>query len=400
MAAFWLIVGMAAAGSEGGALSLANVSVSPNPVMAGGNATIRFRIYNSYDFWVYNVNLQPTGSYPLIDVSPLSSYHMGQINPGLNMGYLNYTIAIPNTTPSGVYTLAFTATHYAYAAQGVDVATSSMPLSFYVQNRPSIKVVASNPQPAALYAGHNQTIDIVIENTGYGTARNVSVSVSAAPGASVLSSVTGFFVSNLTQGQVVEEPLLVSAESAGSARLFANITYYSSDLKQRFSSAQSLDLSVAPAAQFDITGESSTLVPGSTDLPVTFKVRNTGSVTAQGVQLNLQSTYPITPISSTYYINDLAPGATANVTFLVSVDSQGVPSTYPVTIYEQWKQPNGAVSQQFSGSNNYYVVVNQASGGYAEVAIVVVVVAGAAYMVFKRMKAKGKGKEKPAAKGK
>ncbi|MGA3021025.1 MAG: hypothetical protein ABSD68_03700, partial [Candidatus Micrarchaeales archaeon] len=44
------------------ALSFANVSVSPNPVVAGSNVTIRFQLYNSYDFWLYGMNLQPSGS--------------------------------------------------------------------------------------------------------------------------------------------------------------------------------------------------------------------------------------------------------------------------------------------------------------------------------------------------
>ena len=52
-----------------------------------------------------------------------------------------------------MYTLTFAATYYVYGSQGIEVATSSMPLSFYVQNRPSIKLVATNPQPASLYAG-------------------------------------------------------------------------------------------------------------------------------------------------------------------------------------------------------------------------------------------------------
>ena len=207
-------------------------------------------------------------------------------------------------------------------------------------------------------------------------------------------------MSNLTPGRIVEEPLLVSAQSAGSARLFANATYYSSDLGQQFEQrAGHRPVSGAGGAVQRDRRELG-LTPGATDLPVTFTIRNTGTVAAQEVQLNLQSTYPLTPISSTYYVSNLAPGATTNVTFLASVDSQGVPSTYPVTIYEQWKQPNGAVNQQFSGSNNYYIVVNQAGGGYVVAAIVVVVVAGVAYMVFRRMKAKGKGKEKPASKGK
>jgi hypothetical protein len=398
LAAFLAIAVMTVAGQTTGALSLTNVSVSPNPVMAGGNATIRFQIYNSYNFWLFNVNLQPTGSYPLINVSPLSSYHLGQIGQGSNPGYFNYTISIPKTTPSGVYTLTFTATYYALTSQGVAVSTSSMPLSFYVQNKPTIKLVALSPQPASLYAGHNQTIEIGIENAGYGTARNVSVSVSAGPGASILSSVTGFFVSNLTQGQVVEEPVLVSAQSTSSAGLLANVTYYSSDLRQRFHSAQNLSLSVAPAAQFNVTGESSGIVPGSTDVPLTFTVRNIGTMTAQELQLSLQSTYPLTPVASTYYVASLTPGASTNVTFLVSADSQGVPSDYPVTIYEQWKQPNGATNQQFSGSNNYFVVVNPTSGvSVADMVAAVVIIAIVGFIVIRKRKAK---RVKEKAKGK
>lgn len=386
-AVFLAIIGTAAAGLEGGALSFANVSVSPSSVIAGGNATIKFQIYNSYDFWLFNVNLQPTGSYPLLNVSPLSSRNLGKINPGLNQSYFSYTIAIPNTTPSGVYTLTFMATYYALSSSGVDIATSSMPLSFYVQNRPSIKLVTSNPQPQALYSGHNQTIDLGIENTGYGTARNVSVGISAGPGASILSSVTSFFISNLTRGQVVEEPILISAESTNRVELFANITYHSSDLGQRFSSTQTLNLSVAPAAQFVVTNESSALNPGSTSLPLTFTVKNVGTSEAGQISFSLQSTYPVTPVASTYYMSNLSVGQSKSITFVVSADSSGIPGNYPVTIYEQWKQPNGAVNQQFSGSNNYYVTVNQSGGGIgivAEIAIAVVIVAIVAYMLSKR----------------
>lgn len=393
LAAFLAVAGMAAAATENGALSLANVSVSPNPVIAGGSATIRFQIYNSYDFWLNNVNLQPAGSYPLLNVSPLSSYHIEQIDPGLNPGYFNYTIAIPNTTPSGAYTLTFTSTYYAIGPTGVDVSTSSMPLSFYVQNRPSIKLVASNPQPAALYAGHNQTINIEIENTGYGTARNVSVGISAGHGASILSSVTSFFISNLTRGQVVGEPVLVSAENAGSVGLFANITYYSSNLNQRFHSAQNLSLSVAPAAQFSIASQASSVGIGATDALISFRITNTGTSEATQVQINLQTSYPVTPVASTAFIAELPAGATTNVTFLVNVDSQGVPGNYPVTMYEQWKQPNGAENQQFSGSNNYFVSVGSQSSNTAliVVAVILIIVAG---VVIYRFSTKARAKQK------
>ena len=371
------------------AISLANLSVSPNSVVAGGNATIRFQLYNAYESWFYGTTIQPSGSYPLFNASPLSSHIVGLLGPGLNPKYYNYTIEIPNTTPSGVYTVTFTAEYFVYAATGTETASSSMPVSFYVNNRPAIKVVVASPQPAALYSGHNQTINLQVENTGYGTARNVSVVVSSGKGINILSSVSTFFISNLTQGSSVTEPLLVSAQNTGQTNIVASTTYYSSNMQQRFSSTQNIALSVAPAAQFNIGSAGQHVSVGATDVPVQLRVINNGTSAADQLQLSLQTTYPITPIASTAYVSDLQPGSSTNVTFLISVDNAGVPGNYPVTLYEQWRQPNGAVSQTFAGSNGYYIDVGSQAGlssyiTYVEYAAIVVIIVVAVYLIRKR----------------
>jgi len=259
---------------------------------------------------------------------------------------------------------------------------------------PQVRLSFSNPTPQALYQGYNQTVQLAIQNIGNGVAKNVSVDLRPGRGANLLSSVDSFFVATLQPGQTVYEPVLISASGSGNVSVDAELSYSSANYGSNFSSIQVLNLSLAPAAQFSITGGQSSLVPGSTNLPIVFTVKNTGSVAAQQVQLNMQSTYPITPIASTYYINDLAPGASANVTFLVSVDSQGVPSTYPISIYEQWKQPNGAVSQQFAGSNNYFVVVTQAAGvsGTTMAIVIIIVVIIVAYVISNRLRSRQKGK--------
>ena len=87
------------------AVSMVNLSVSPNPVVAGGNAVINFQLYNAYESWFYGTSLQASGSYPLLNASPLGSTVIGQLNSGTNPKYYNYTIQIPNTTPSGSYTV-------------------------------------------------------------------------------------------------------------------------------------------------------------------------------------------------------------------------------------------------------------------------------------------------------
>lgn len=378
-----------------GALTLANVSISPNPVVAGGNATITFRLYNSYGMFLDNVNLQPASSYPIVNVSPAGSRVVSTLNGGLSGNYFTYTFLIPNTTPSGTYTIDFDATYLAFGASA-SVATSTMPVSFRVQNRPAISVVASSPQPSVLYSGHNQTIELAIENTGYGTARNVTVSVAAGQQLNVLSSVSTFFISNLTMGSVVDEPLLISAKSLGSGSLEVNTSYYSSNFGQRFSGSQSVGISVAPSAQFNYTYLGGNLGIGSSDVPVSFRITNTGTAAAQELQLSLQTAYPVTPVASTAYVGSLAAGASANVTFLVSIDSAGVSGNYPVTIYEQWKQANGAADQQFTANNNFFVTVGSQPSALTlaiEIVVVVVVLAVIAYRLLPRL-AKRQAKKK------
>jgi hypothetical protein len=396
-AALAILCGMVGAQYDN-SLSMVNLSVSPNPVMAGGNATIRFQLYNSYEDWLYGTSLQPSGSYPLLNVSPLSSNTVGRLDPGVNQNYYNYTIQIPNTTPSGVYTVNFAAKYFVYAAQGTETASTLMPVSFYVNNKPAIKVVASSPQPAALYSGYNQTMDLQIENTGYGTARNVSVTVRGEDGINILSSVSTFFISNLTQGSSVSEPLLISAQNIGQTGMIVSIAYYSSQLQQRFNSVQDINLSVAPSAQFTVGSANSGVNVGATDMPVHFEITNNGTSDARELELSLETTYPITPVASTAYISDLLPGASANLTFLVNVDTSGVPGNYPVTLFEQWKQPNGASNQQFSGSNNYFVSVVGSSSGVSRVeigAVVVVIIIVAAVLLYRtRLSKKAKTSKK------
>ena len=378
-------------------VSLTNVSVSPNPVVAGGNATVRFQLYNTYNYWLYGTTLQPTGSYPLLNVSPLNSHLIGVLDPGLNTKYYNYTIGIPNTTPSGTYTLTFTATYMLYSTQATEIASSSMPVSFYVQGKPAITVQATNPEPSTLYTGYNQTLSLSIQNTGYGTARNVSVTISGSRGLNILSSVKSFFISNLTRGSEQAEPILISANGTDNPYLIVNATYYSARLNKRFTSTQRINVSVAPSAQFAIISEGQSPGIGATDMPVNFRITNTGTSPADQVQMNLETPYPITPIASSAYVNELQPGASTNVTFLVSIDTAGVPGNYPITIYEQWKQPSGSVNQQFTGSNNYFIAVgesNSAASAYETYAIVLIVVIIIAAMVYRRKSGKSKAKAK------
>ena len=96
---------MAAGVSAGdGALSIINLQVLPQPVMAGSNITITFQLYNAYSSALQNVNLQMTASNPIITVSPSSTYLTSAIGSGIYDGYTNqqvYDIHVPSDHRNG-----------------------------------------------------------------------------------------------------------------------------------------------------------------------------------------------------------------------------------------------------------------------------------------------------------
>ncbi len=108
------------------------------------------------------------------------------------------------------------------------------------------------------------------------------------------------------------------------------------------------------------------------------------------MQVSFQSIYPITPINGNAYIASIGPGEEANVTFLVNIDTSGLPGSYPVTLFETWKQPNGTPNEEYSASNNYFATVSSGSSGNSSliwnIAIIVVVVAVATAFAAKRRK--------------
>lgn len=330
-----------------------------------------------------------------LSTSGTSSFSIAEL---LNRSSINVSVtySVAGGINSGTYFLPISVSY----ASGYNT-TYSKQLNLtasIIINNPNIKAIVASSQPLALYQGHNQSLQIGIENTGLGAAKSLNVSILPGAGVTLLSSVTNFFIADLEPNQIVYEPVLITSNSTANASLVASMSYYSSNYQNQFSSRQTLSLSSVPAAQFSVSSTGAVLPPGAAGIPVRFRVTNTGTSEARQIQLSLQTTYPITPVASTSYISTLAPGSSTNATFVVTVDSQGTTGNYPVTLYEQWKQPNGAVNQQFSGSNNYFISVGSSESGSttAIIGAVVVIAAIVGIVMYRRRASTAKQKREKA----
>ncbi len=275
-----------------------------------------------------------------------------------------------------------------------------IPLSF-VLGAPDIVASIQSAYPQRLYPGSNQTLTILLQNTGYSTAKNLSVAYLSNNGINVQSSTSSFYVGTLGEGESTTQQIFIAAStnvSLASQTIPVRVSYSTLASGTQTTSVQNMPISVQDASLFNVTGTRGTLTPGGSYEPITFVVKNTGSEPAQQVSLALQTVYPLSPTNPDFYVSELLPGESVNATFYVSVDSNAKSGTYPVTLYEQWRQPNGYTTEQYSSSNNYYAAVSaQGAGGsdmwaYAIGAVVVIAAAVVAY----RMRT---GKKQAARKG-
>jgi hypothetical protein len=507
-----------------GALSIANMAVSPQPVLVGSNVTITLQLYNSYTNELNNVNLYLSGGYPLLNSSPYDTRMVSSMGQGLYGGLLNYftySLHIPNDTPAGSYTMDLVAQYQTTTTTSSGVtsytetvpAVSTMPIIIHVAGVPEINITATSTQdiqpgeqsvvtlsaintgtdsasnlvlsvvnttgfnvsgaytfnigtlapqgtgteyltlhaarnispgahyiwidatyspsggrpevskmvrvplnvvlgspdiavsitgavPPSLYPGRNQTLTLDIENIGTGTARNITLSMASDQNLTVGSSTSNIFVGSIAPGQEVSRNVFIIANSNDNKTGYSlplSISYLNAAYMNQTAKTGRLEIGLQRIAIFNVTSVNASLSPGDTYVPVNFTIRNTGNEAAQQVVISLQTIYPVSPIASTAYLDSILPGQSKEITMYVSVDTQGSNGQYPITLYMQWTQPNGATDSQYTASADYYVTVSSgkaAQGSIPWYAIVVIIAAvAAAFYLIKMHSAKGSPKK-------
>ncbi len=243
---FPLLFGMVQAQSaQSGALSLANVAVMPNPIVAGKNMTVTFQLYNSYNQGLNDVDLQLTGAYPILNFSPLNSYLISVMGTGLYSGFFTYTIQLPQTTQSGTYSVNFLASYQTTStATGGVIGTSSMPLTFYVHGVPNVTATVTNVQ---VLSSNEISVGVQIANTGYTEAKNVKINFLNTSGTTV-SENNKVQISELNSGSTLSSVVYytVSGGSVGNSAYTVPMSIsYSSDYNTTYSKKLNLTASLA-----------------------------------------------------------------------------------------------------------------------------------------------------------
>ncbi len=369
------------------------VTAEPSSIIPGQDFSVSLNVLNSGYGAAKNISISllNTSSFTPIGAK---SFNIGYLGDGSSV-QLTSTYQASKFISNGTYKMPIKVSYQTETGKPY-MQNQNQSLSVLINN-PNIVINVLSEQPQTLYKGYNQSLVLGISNIGTGTAENVTANFYSGYGINVLSSVSKFFIGSIAPGQTVQESLLISASnySSNNASFYSALSYLSANYKSVFEKNQTIPINVASSSTFNITNGTYSITPGATTVPLNLVITNTGNIDAKNIQISLQSSYPVIPVTSSYYIASLAPGQSANVSFQVSTNSNANPGLYPITLYETWKQPNGAVEQLYSGTNVYYASVTNGEGsGTGQIVniVIVIVIVVILIAVYRRIKSSKKKK--------
>jgi hypothetical protein len=321
-----------------GALSIANLTLTPKQAVAGSNVQISFQLYNSYEQPLENIIIYLEGAYPLLNYSPVTVAQISRIEGGNTYGYrLGYNLLLPNNIPTGVYTLQLVATYQttyeATTSGGVlpkdqvttqtVVGYSVIPITIYVVGKPSISISGS---ANSITPGQPFVLTLSVQNNGYDNAKNISIYILPTNNFKPIgtSSVT---IGRLPIGASLSVPITMLANTS-----IENTTYtipislkYYSDLGRAYFANTSISINsvvTEPDVSVSIVGSMPPTLYSGYNQSIEFVVANSGSGVARNITVSVVAGKNINILSSVrkFFIPALLPGSSINQRIFVSAN--------------------------------------------------------------------------------
>ncbi|MGC9105535.1 MAG: COG1361 S-layer family protein [Thermoprotei archaeon] len=259
---------------------------------------------------------------------------IGPIPAGLYGEATIYASVYPNATP-GTYQIQVTVTNYNYNV------TLSVPVIVYGP-KISMNMFTYPPQ---LFQGYPLArLILLITNYGGGYAYNANVTV-VTP-LQVVGQRT-VQLGAVPPGKPMNVSFTVTVPDStlpGTFPVTFVISYDGGSVTKTF------NVTIDPEAQLKVVAvHTKSLTTGASGVPITIEVKNVGNVTAKNLLITLgpndyiyphvSSTNPLMGLTaSKYFVGDLPPGATANVTFIVDVASNVPTGRLPLSLIATWNQ--------------------------------------------------------------
>ena len=247
-------------------------AIPKGQLVPGGQSIIDLAAINTGTDTARNVTLAVANSSYFTPSGP-TRINLGIMQPGVPEN-VTMVLQTADNVPAGQINLPIRETYTAQSGANVSL-VENVPLSF-VTGTPDIVASIQSAFPAQLYAGSNQTLEILVQNNGHGDAKNLTLNFLSNDGLTVSGSASSFFIGTLPAGGSVTESVFVSANSNANKTSYAipvAVSYTGLAENSNVSEVLQIPIALQGAAIFNVTSEAGSLQPGASYAPVTFAGR-------------------------------------------------------------------------------------------------------------------------------
>ncbi|MDI9645341.1 MAG: S-layer protein [Archaeoglobales archaeon] len=336
------------------------VEVTQSEILSLGKGEIRMKIRNAGDYNAEKAYLvlkmpagfevsgkieQSTSTIPMqmyamygltstISQSSTSSsettVYIGDLPAG---GYAETTVRFKvKTGEAGNYTLRVKL--YYLDEFGNVKESNEVPIGVKVGEKPKIKIEGIE---SGVYV--NSAGKVVLKFTSSTNLKDVSVKLSTSDPLSVLSSEN--YIGDLEAGKSYTAVFTVKASS------WAEAVVYPAEVVLKFKSVDEyfeldpLKVGIAVNPKIELLVEDVAEINAGDEKIVTFTIKNAGNLTLRDATARITIVDPFSSTDDSAYIGDLAPGASVEAKFKLSVDREATPKLYALNLEVKYKDAQG-----------------------------------------------------------
>ena len=351
LAALLAISGFAAA-SVNPKIQLLNATLSEVPAQPGHVLVLSLHMKSmESDNCAERVAVQVAVSYPLSVRGSDTQYMELLCNKDSDAaGTFTFHLPVDNLAASGTYPVQVGTT---YEKKFTKLSESNT-VNVQVGGVPSFTASVISSNPVDIYPGDTAQVTVSFQNTGPSMAQSARASADSR----------GVMVKWAGQTQGIGQ---ISARGSSNA-VFSieapkdledgiyplNVKLaYSDQYGNNGSTGFTFDVPVKPKADFVADASSADLLPGQKkEVAVAFT--NTGRQEARKVEVRIRAIYPFSTDGTVRYIETLAPGETANLTYAITVDKEATAGRQLVGTIVNFEDPQG---RKFSDAADFAMPV-------------------------------------------
>jgi hypothetical protein len=375
-------VGFAAVNPQ---LEIYNYTLSHSPAAPGDTLTLTVHLKNiAFGACADTISVQAMTSYPL-SVSGLDTQYRDSLCLGDpdSAGTVSFVLPVDSLAQSGTYPVTVI-TNY---QKNFDKFSSSNTINVVVLGTPSVSASVTSSNPVDIYPGDTGSLTVTFQNNGTGKVESGHVAFTAPPGLEVKWAGADQDIGGIPAHGSASVTFSIEALKSTSSGDYpiTGVLQYSGDNTPSATQEFTFIMPVKEKAEFVASAATGTALNPASDSEVQVTLTNTGTQEARKVRVRIRPIYPFSTDGTVRYVESLAPGQSANLTYLIHVDKDATAGQQVSGVILDFEDPQGnsfTDTEYFAMSVKTKTLMDDIVGYWYIFAIIALVVL---YVILKRV---------------